>query len=483
MAAAAEKKTVKITLPKGEIPDTKTMTLKVGPNTDLEAFKRRILSKIWESKNNPALKPPSAPEYSLQDGDKPLKDGDIYKQLLIDAEKGFASLTLVHDLNFYPPFFQKPGTTHVTVIHEELALKLNLGVDPKWTISQLKALICYKFNRNGISTNHNIFRIAHIDLLAASRDDRPLAHLTDKLLDAMENDDLALKQLRMVNPKVFYIRFCCPRSSIIVPDKIVPNGLDSHEDDQPPPPPGLEYHNSQNVIPPPKGKEDVGAGGKKMKELDAKSKFHLAKTRTLGKEAPASAAPAAPAAPPSKGVEIDLDAAPPPPPAFEAAPRKFKAKDEPLVPAAAFVKGEDYKELYGIQEKFRATDYDKTKCSKCYQFVGGHHCTKAAGAIWHTECFTCRYCDKPITESKFPRADATSFCNKKCVDRAIEEGILRVAGCHKCGKTLQDGAVLIGAARYHPTCWVCSGCKKKLGDEYAELNSKFYCAACAEKRM
>jgi len=135
--------------------------------------------------------------------------------------------------------------------------------------------------------------------------------------------------------------------------------------------------------------------------------------------------------------------------------------------------------------QFRRHD-NKPYCEKCYKKLFASTCAKCDKAImgqvfeaidkkFHVDCFVCEKGDHPIAEGNF------HFHNKKvyCPEHFAE---LFLQKCAACEKVISGQYIKVLGKHYHPECWVCSMCGKRITPQNcAQYKNNFYCKGCISK--
>jgi len=167
---------------------------------------------------------------------------------------------------------------------------------------------------------------------------------------------------------------------------------------------------------------------------------------------------------------------------------------------------------------------DDMRCNRCSQPIFGE-VMQALNKNWHPKCFTCRRCEKPVTD-KFIVRKEEPFCNtcndlitkedqekkqfyarqvsekqpqsadvtaknqqimeenraKQAAARNIEKGKI---GCAACGKVVgtHEQAINVQGAVYHSYCFGCSSCGAALEGASKLKDGKPYCDAWYTKNF
>ncbi|XP_067951017.1 four and a half LIM domains protein 2-like isoform X2 [Watersipora subatra] len=94
------------------------------------------------------------------------------------------------------------------------------------------------------------------------------------------------------------------------------------------------------------------------------------------------------------------------------------------------------------------------------------------GKKYHTTCFTCMNCKKPIGDKSFMPRDNKFMCmncyNENCA-----------AKCGSCSKIITNSALKFEGALFHKECFVCKSCETMLaGSKFTTQDGKPYCQSC-----
>jgi len=114
-------------------------------------------------------------------------------------------------------------------------------------------------------------------------------------------------------------------------------------------------------------------------------------------------------------------------------------------------------------------------CAACGDMIIGVT-TNALGKSYHPEHFVCAYCKLPF-RNNFIEHENKLYCE----DDYLE---LFSPRCHSCQKAIEDTCINAVGNKYHPDCFVCSGCGDKLrGKPYKEEDGEVYCNSCKMARQ
>jgi hypothetical protein len=110
-----------------------------------------------------------------------------------------------------------------------------------------------------------------------------------------------------------------------------------------------------------------------------------------------------------------------------------------------------------------------TICAGCDQVIDGE-LVNAINLTFHPNCFVCKTCKAPLSDSFFPVGDGTAYCEKHYYDA---QGLL----CRECEKPILVGkCVQFSQWKYHIEHFKCSFCKKPLaGLKFQAYREKPFC--------
>eukprot|EP01105_Mastigella_eilhardi_P014918 TRINITY_DN3396_c0_g1_i3.p1 TRINITY_DN3396_c0_g1~~TRINITY_DN3396_c0_g1_i3.p1 ORF type:complete len:740 (-),score=89.19 TRINITY_DN3396_c0_g1_i3:23-2080(-) len=109
-------------------------------------------------------------------------------------------------------------------------------------------------------------------------------------------------------------------------------------------------------------------------------------------------------------------------------------------------------------------------CATCNKPISEPSYVSTEGTSYHHGCFVCVFCGSPISGNYFKR-DRNIYCHE-------DYERLFAVSCQTCGKAILDNQIRALGACFHAECWVCSSCKKPLGDAFFELNHEPVCEPC-----
>lgn len=106
----------------------------------------------------------------------------------------------------------------------------------------------------------------------------------------------------------------------------------------------------------------------------------------------------------------------------------------------------------GCKNKFLET------CTKCGNKIEENTIrTKGSNEAYHPDCFVCHKCGSVLHGKFFKTDDGNHLCEADFM--ATREK------CFRCGRALMESSLNALGNSYHPDCFVCSLCPKKLDGE------------------
>eukprot|EP00667_Euglena_gracilis_P008173 EG_transcript_8270 len=98
-------------------------------------------------------------------------------------------------------------------------------------------------------------------------------------------------------------------------------------------------------------------------------------------------------------------------------------------------------------------------CAGCRQGIESGMTTMALGKVWHSECFLCAKCSRPIREDKFKTDRGTPFH----INCKLAESSIFCRGCHK---EIHGGDIVNAMDEvWHPECFKCRRCGLRIMSE------------------
>jgi len=112
-------------------------------------------------------------------------------------------------------------------------------------------------------------------------------------------------------------------------------------------------------------------------------------------------------------------------------------------------------------------------CAKCQKPILNKF-LKIGEEVYHPDCLTCFNCGCPIID--FFRVDGHLYCVKCGTDTLPK--------CHKCGKPIEGQFLNALDNKWHPECFVCAGCEKKIDSQFFNFEGMPYCSSeCLAKKQ
>lgn len=113
-------------------------------------------------------------------------------------------------------------------------------------------------------------------------------------------------------------------------------------------------------------------------------------------------------------------------------------------------------------------------CGGCHQSISSSLRTVfALNDIWHEQCFRCSVCFQPLKENYYSKENEL-FCQEHFTLRFSQV-------CQKCNTRITGPVMVAGDVNFHPECFMCTICKKFIGDgdEYTlEERNSLFCGRC-----
>lgn len=115
-------------------------------------------------------------------------------------------------------------------------------------------------------------------------------------------------------------------------------------------------------------------------------------------------------------------------------------------------------------------------CVRCKDFITTGHAYELGCDRWHTHCFACYKCEKPLScESDFLVLGTGALICFDCSD-----------SCKNCGKKIDDLAIILSSSNeaYCSDCFKCCKCGENIADlRYAKTKRGLFCLNCHEKLL
>lgn len=115
-------------------------------------------------------------------------------------------------------------------------------------------------------------------------------------------------------------------------------------------------------------------------------------------------------------------------------------------------------------------------CVRCKDPLVMGHAYELGNDRWHTHCFSCYKCEKPLScDSNFLVLGTGALICFACSD-----------SCKKCGKKIDDLAIILASSNeaYCSDCFKCCKCGEKIEDlRYAKTKRGLFCITCHERLL
>lgn len=115
-------------------------------------------------------------------------------------------------------------------------------------------------------------------------------------------------------------------------------------------------------------------------------------------------------------------------------------------------------------------------CVRCKKSITSGHAYELGDDKWHTHCFSCYRCEKPLScDSDFLVLGTGALICFDCSD-----------SCKNCGKKIDDLAIILSSSNeaYCSSCFKCCKCGENITDlRYAKTKRGLFCLKCHEKLL
>ncbi|CCE65086.1 hypothetical protein TPHA_0J02660 [Tetrapisispora phaffii CBS 4417] len=116
------------------------------------------------------------------------------------------------------------------------------------------------------------------------------------------------------------------------------------------------------------------------------------------------------------------------------------------------------------------------ECVRCKDSIVSGHAYELGDDKWHTHCFSCYRCEKPLScDSDFLVLGTGALICFDCSD-----------SCKSCGKKIDDLAIILSTSNeaYCSDCFKCCKCGNKIEDlRYAKTKKGLFCLTCHKKLL
>ncbi|KFO19134.1 Filamin-binding LIM protein 1 [Fukomys damarensis] len=109
-------------------------------------------------------------------------------------------------------------------------------------------------------------------------------------------------------------------------------------------------------------------------------------------------------------------------------------------------------------------------CAFCHKTVSPRElAVEAMKKQYHAQCFTCRTCRRQLAGQSFYQKDGRPLC-EPCYQDTLEK-------CGRCGAVVWDNIIRALGQAFHPACFTCVSCARRIGAESFALDGQdqVYC--------
>uniref|UniRef100_A0AC34GTA9 LIM zinc-binding domain-containing protein n=1 Tax=Panagrolaimus sp. ES5 TaxID=591445 RepID=A0AC34GTA9_9BILA len=119
---------------------------------------------------------------------------------------------------------------------------------------------------------------------------------------------------------------------------------------------------------------------------------------------------------------------------------------------------------------------DSNACERCTEgFNVNEEIVNSGGRLWHAECFVCSQCFQPFPDGIFFEFEGRKYCEH-------DFHVLYAPCCGKCNEFIVGRVIKAMNASWHPDCFTCELCDKKLADiGFLRNLGRALCRECNEK--
>uniref|UniRef100_A0A8C2A700 Actin binding LIM protein 1a n=1 Tax=Cyprinus carpio TaxID=7962 RepID=A0A8C2A700_CYPCA len=141
--------------------------------------------------------------------------------------------------------------------------------------------------------------------------------------------------------------------------------------------------------------------------------------------------------------------------------------------AELFLQGNE-KLLAHTQEAHQQTEKPLIRCAKCGEVCKGE-VLRVQAKHFHIKCFTCKVCGCDLAQGGFFMKNGEYLCT-------LDYQRIHGTRCNICGEFVEGEVVTALGKTYHPTCFVCTICKRPFpaGDRVTFNGKDCLCQHCAE---
>ncbi|XP_059373025.1 actin-binding LIM protein 1-like isoform X2 [Carassius carassius] len=153
---------------------------------------------------------------------------------------------------------------------------------------------------------------------------------------------------------------------------------------------------------------------------------------------------------------------------------------EPVMQQLPFINPEDYYLTESLtpvahtQEAHHQTGKPLICCAKCGEVCKGE-VLRVQAKHFHIKCFTCKVCGCDLAQGGFFMKNGEYLCT-------LDYQLIHGTRCNICGEFVEGEVVTALGKTYHPTCFVCTICKRPFpaGDRVTFNGKDCLCQYCAE---
>ncbi|KAF4106084.1 hypothetical protein G5714_013746 [Onychostoma macrolepis] len=126
------------------------------------------------------------------------------------------------------------------------------------------------------------------------------------------------------------------------------------------------------------------------------------------------------------------------------------------------------------QETHHQTEKPLIRCAKCGEVCKGE-VLRVQAKHFHIKCFTCKVCGCDLAQGGFFMKNGEYLCT-------LDYQHIHGTRCNICGEFVEGEVVTALGKTYHPTCFVCTICKRPFpaGDRVTFNGKDCLCQFCAE---
>ncbi|XP_043111535.1 actin-binding LIM protein 1a isoform X12 [Puntigrus tetrazona] len=132
------------------------------------------------------------------------------------------------------------------------------------------------------------------------------------------------------------------------------------------------------------------------------------------------------------------------------------------------------KKVAHAQEAHHQTEKPLIRCAKCGEVCKGE-VLRVQAKHFHIKCFTCKVCGCDLAQGGFFMKNGEYLCT-------LDYQRIHGTRCNICGEFVEGEVVTALGKTYHPTCFVCTICKRPFpaGDRVTFNGKDCLCQYCAE---